>query len=521
MPRDYKHIPGSKRYRNYDEGTLKKCVTQAKKGFGQNQMSRRYSIPKSTLSRKVRGIQKKRCGGQLALSEEFEVTLAGIIGELAKWKVPMPPYDVRLMVKYALDVAKIRHKIFRDNLPGPDWLNGFKKRHGLTSRIPDNVTASRFEISEEQLVEYYDNLKITLRDVSPDNIYNYDETSVSDDPLSKKVLVRRGFGRVEKKSECERLGYSVMFSGNAAGEYLPPMVVYKAVSECLYREWVRDGPNGALYGSTVSGWFNKKMFEQWYKKLFLSAVNKKDGPKVIIGDNLSSHLSMDVVTSCIKHNVRFATLIPYSTHFLQPLDVAVFAPLKKIWRLELDDWRNTCNHNARLTKDHFPYRLKRLIGECDNEIARQRVAELKAALISGFRSTGIYPFDPEKGLRKLPGRQTPEDPVSTLNSAVTKILKRHCSTKGSVKIKRGKKINVAPGQAVTEKEIINEFPEVWTCSGFRCGKNWVKDDNRWIVCDRESCARQYHLQCSGISYEKEQYNDFDIASLNWTCNLCD
>ena len=31
-----------------------------------------------------------------------------------------------------------------------------------------------------------------------------------------------------------------MFAGNAAGQYLPPMVVYK--SENIYREWVRGGP---------------------------------------------------------------------------------------------------------------------------------------------------------------------------------------------------------------------------------------------------------------------------------------
>ena len=33
-----------------------------------------------------------------------------------------------------------------------------------------------------------------------------------------------------------------MFAGNAAGQYLPPMVVYKSESIC--REWVRGGGGG-------------------------------------------------------------------------------------------------------------------------------------------------------------------------------------------------------------------------------------------------------------------------------------
>ena len=33
-----------------------------------------------------------------------------------------------------------------------------------------------------------------------------------------------------------------MFAGNAAGQYLPPMVVYKSESIC--REWVRGGAGG-------------------------------------------------------------------------------------------------------------------------------------------------------------------------------------------------------------------------------------------------------------------------------------
>ena len=45
-----------------------------------------------------------------------------------------------------------------------------------------------------------------------------------------------------------------MFCGNAAGEILPPMVVCKAKFLC--GGWVSGGPNGAIFDSIDSGWFD-------------------------------------------------------------------------------------------------------------------------------------------------------------------------------------------------------------------------------------------------------------------------
>ena len=50
-----------------------------------------------------------------------------------------------------------------------------------------------------------------------------------------------------------------MFCGNAVGQFLPLMVVYK--KENLYQNWVRGGPKNAVYEVTPSGWFNNRTFE--------------------------------------------------------------------------------------------------------------------------------------------------------------------------------------------------------------------------------------------------------------------
>ena len=70
------------------------------------------------------------------------------------------------------------------------------------------------------------------------------------------------------------------------------MVVYKA--KFLYDGWVSGGHNGAIYDSTDSGRFDGRTFKRCFKELFLSNLNG-DGPFAIIGDNLGSHFSEEVM----------------------------------------------------------------------------------------------------------------------------------------------------------------------------------------------------------------------------------
>ena len=73
-------------------------------------------------------------------------------------------------------------------------------------------------------------------------------------------------------------------------------------------------------------------------KVYLPHVRDAQGRKALIGDNLGSHFSPKVVSACIEHDIRFVTLLLNITHICQPLDVAVFRPLKILWHAALDPW---------------------------------------------------------------------------------------------------------------------------------------------------------------------------------------
>ena len=44
-------------------------------------------------------------------------------------------------------------------MPGPDWVRGFIKCHKVTKRLTDNVKAARAEVTQEVLMDYFNNLE--------------------------------------------------------------------------------------------------------------------------------------------------------------------------------------------------------------------------------------------------------------------------------------------------------------------------------------------------------------------------
>lgn len=151
-----------------------------------------------------------------------------------------------------------------------------------------------------------------------------------------------------------------MICGNAAGEVAPPYVNYKA--EKIWSTWTENGHPNTRYNRTNSGWFDSNSFEDWFITLMLPILKKQEGQKAIIGDNLSSHLNIQVNKQCELNSIKFILLPPNATHLLQPLDVAYFRPMKVAWTKILKDWKDTAAGSRYMSvpKDQFPSLLKSL-----------------------------------------------------------------------------------------------------------------------------------------------------------------
>ncbi|XP_012553005.2 uncharacterized protein LOC105842971 [Bombyx mori] len=445
MPRNYKPNPRGKQYRKYDDATIKQAleVYNTTPNCSISVIAKQYNINKSVLYRHNRKTMKKQ-GGQTALDDDTEHHIVQYLNVCSDWGYPLDTYDLRIMVKLYLDNMGITHNRFKDNMPGPDYATRFLKRHkdSISLRLCQNIKKSRARVSPDTIEEYFGELEETLKEIDPNNIVNYDETNLSDDPGRKKVIVKRGTKYPERVLNQSKSSISIMMAGTAAGVLLPPYVIYKASN--VYDSWTTGGPKGTRYHRTASGWIDGNTFEDYIKCIIIPFFKDKPGRKILIGDNLSSHLSIEVIKICEENHISFVFLPANSTHLTQPLDIAFFRPMKMAWRNILLRWKKTDGRSqATVPKGCFPRLLKLLI----NELSENVDSNLKA----GFRKAGIIPIDRNEVLSRLPKENT-EDPEKSryaVDKSVLDILKE--MRYGTINIKEPahkSKINVDSGKSL-------------------------------------------------------------------------
>ena len=411
-------------------------------------MQKEYGIPCSTLKNKLKEKHMGRVGHPTVLSEEEEIMILVRVQALCDYGFPATGDDACYFIKCYLDTKNRRVEKFNNNMPGKDYMFYFLRRHkDFTKRIVSNIKRARAAVNEATIREYIEHLAEEIDGVPPSNIWNFDETCLVNDPGLITCVVKHGTRYPERVINNTKAGVSLMFCGNAEGEVLPPYCVYKSTA-VIMDSWVRGGPEGARYNRSKSGWFDESIFENWFNAMLLPRLKQQDGTKIMIGDNLSSHLSEAVIRSCAKHQIKLICLPPNSTHLTQPLDVAYFAPMKTEWRKILNWFRKTKvgMKETSIPKDVFPRLMKDLI---------ERLAEgnRKENLINGFRKCGIVPCDPEPIVQRLPKvPSTPEEDASAMDASLINIL-TEMREAGPSRQKKSKQLTVEPGKSVTEVDI--------------------------------------------------------------------
>jgi hypothetical protein len=60
------------------------------------------------------------------------------------------------------------------------------------------------------------------------------------------------------------------------------MTVYKSGNGVVYQNWCEDGPEGATYAASKSGWYDMAKFNQWFRQVrffFVIPATVQDGRK--------------------------------------------------------------------------------------------------------------------------------------------------------------------------------------------------------------------------------------------------
>jgi hypothetical protein len=98
---------------------------------------------------------------------------------------------------------------------------------------------------------------------------------------------------------------------------------------------------------------------------------------LLILDGFSGHISISIKDYYLAFDIKLGFLPPHSTHLFQPLDVAVFGPLKRIHQRKLLE---ALHHtNISFSRTDFVFVLQEILS---TGLTRHNI-------IKGFEETGI------------------------------------------------------------------------------------------------------------------------------------
>ena len=171
---------------------------------------------------------------------------------------------------------------------------------------------------------------------------------------------------------------------SAGGKVCPPLVIHKG--QRVQETWRLKAPGDIQLSATTKGYITKSRFHQ-YGVHFIKYL-KKEGlankKNLLIVDGHKSHLyNLPFYEAMRANGIEVLTIPPHTSHVLQPVDSVPFAQFKKNWEKNLRRY-NTTHSGRLLNKIDF--------WEVFSPSLNQAMTTKN--IMAGFRSTGIYPYDP-------------------------------------------------------------------------------------------------------------------------------
>lgn len=192
-------------------------------------------IPIGTFWNRLNSLHEKRIGsgGMTVLSKDEEEYLVFGLQSMAEYGWGTGPETLKEIVANYVKLIG-RENSFTNGIPGDDWVLGFRQRwkNQLSLRKPEYLSANRAKGSTTEIHSKYmgmvDDLLTRLGVKNKaEHIYNCDEIGLNSDPKLRSVFARRGMKDVSVVVPTEgKEQITVLVCGNAAGEFLPPFVVY-------------------------------------------------------------------------------------------------------------------------------------------------------------------------------------------------------------------------------------------------------------------------------------------------------
>lgn len=295
--------------------------------------------------------------------------------------------------------AVIPERKFEDNLPSLFWVYRFLNRWPeLSARAPENLGYQRAYVTEEQIRAWFEQLEKFLleehnivateflQERNSSRVFNLDESGF---PLAGtngklKIITNKGAKNVYRMSPDTREQVTVLGCASSDGSLSKPFVIFPGVRPNF--EFQDVNPDDYVVGSSANGWMSADCFFGWLANHFYpSVVNKVAFPIIVFMDGHTSHINLAVSEFCREKNIILYCFPPHASHVVQPLDVSVYGPLKKYWNASLQDFSKKYK-GLSMSRRHFFSVF---------DVAWKKAVDTPNNIRSGFRKTGLLPFQPE------------------------------------------------------------------------------------------------------------------------------
>ena len=366
-------------------------------GLSVRQTAIDLEIPRATLTRYVKEARLKGVGEMTSFQKSK-----------AHQQVFSPDQE-QLLVSYLLDASRHHHGLTKrhvrqlafqyatanhcshptswaeNNMAGEDWISGFLKRHRrLSCRKPEATSLSRgTSFNRMNVGKFFDNLEEVYKkhSFSAAEVWNMDETALTTVHKPPKVIGDRTARQIGQVTSAERgVLVTTICAVSAGGSFIPPMMIFPRVN--FKPHMLNGAPPGTVGGANPSGWISTDLFLRWLQHFIDHTRATKEKPVLLLMDNHDSHISIEGIDLAKKNGVVLLTFPPHCSHKLQPLDVSVYSPLKRYYNDACNSWQLE-NPGQTITI----YSIAPLLG---NAFPR---AMSPTSITSGFRKTGIWPYD--------------------------------------------------------------------------------------------------------------------------------
>lgn len=199
------------------------------------------------------------------------------------------------------------------------WLDCFCRRHNITFK---SICGEAANINLEDVEAWKSKLLLILKDYSPRDVYNADETGLYYRAMPNKTFSLKNDKCTGRKAAKQRL--TILLCANMEGEKEDPLIIGKSKNpRCFKGSHINKLP--LAWVSNKKAWMTSEIMTKWLHKFDMKMKNQNRRVLLFL-DNATSH------SKILLDNVKLVFLPPNTTSHCQPLDQGIIQNFKILYR---------------------------------------------------------------------------------------------------------------------------------------------------------------------------------------------